>query len=249
MTMQLVRRDTLEGLAIPFGSPSRKDLQGEFFTPSTDFHYEWFPTDGRPTLYHHGLDDEVAGETIGRQVSHEVRDDGVWVEVQLAKRSKWVELIRRLLDRDGLGFSSGALPSLVKTAKSGEILSWPWVELSTTPTPASTDARIMASKYLADADALSGYAAAMDARAQFERLEAIIRRTASDEARKAAEVGRRLASFPIDPDTGLPIIDARPTDEARIKSIAADAAKRYAETGDYGAAVAEVLAGVERTRT
>ena len=29
MNMQLVQRDTLEGLAIPFGSPYRKDLQGE----------------------------------------------------------------------------------------------------------------------------------------------------------------------------------------------------------------------------
>lgn len=71
----------------------------------------------------------------------------MWVEVQLAKRSKWVELIRQLLDRDGLGFSSGALPSLVKTNKAtGEILSWPWVELSATPTSASADARIMAMK-------------------------------------------------------------------------------------------------------
>ena len=136
MTMQLATRDVLEGLAIPFGSPTERDLQGEWFSKRTDLHLDWFPTDGRPTLYHHDLDKDVSGETIGRQVSHEVRDDGVWVEVQLAQRSKWVELIRRLLDRDGLGFSSGALPSLVETSKdTGEILSWPWVELSTTPTP------------------------------------------------------------------------------------------------------------------
>ena len=117
MTMQLATRDVLEGLAIPFGSPTERDLQGEWFSKRTDLHLDWFPTDGRPTLYHHDLDKDVSGETIGRQVSHEVRDDGVWVEVQLAQRSKWVELIRRLLDRDGLGFSSGALPSLVETSK------------------------------------------------------------------------------------------------------------------------------------
>lgn len=49
---------------------------------------------------------------------------------------------------------------------------------------------------------------------------------------------------------GLPIVKARPaTDEARVKGLAASAARRYAETGDYAAAVAEVLAGVERTRS
>ncbi|MGI8657226.1 MAG: hypothetical protein ACR2K4_00460 [Candidatus Limnocylindria bacterium] len=188
-------RDVLEGLAIPFGSPSRRDLQGEYFTKQTDFHFDWYPQDGRPTLYHHGLDDEVAGETIGRQISHEVKADGVWVEVQLAKRSKWVELIRRLLDRDGLGFSSGALPSLVKTSKStGEILSWPWVELSTTPTPASADARIMAAKYLADVDGLAGQAAAAAAVAEFQRMEAAFRNATTERAVALVAEGRRLAA-------------------------------------------------------
>ena len=71
----------------------------------------------------------------------------------------------------------------------------------------------------------------------------------ADEARKAVEEGRRLAgAFPIDRDTGLPIVPGRSTDEARVKSVAAAAARRYAETGDYAAAVAEVMAGLERTR-
>ena len=37
-------------------------------------------------------------------------------------------------------------------------------------------------------------------------------------------------------------------DAVRVRTIANAAAKRYAETGDYAAAVAEVLAGVEWTR-
>ena len=207
MSMELVQRHVLEGLAIPFGGPDRKDLQGEYFTPRTDYHLEWFPTDGRPLLFHHGMDDEVAGATIGRQTSHEVRDDGIWVETQLAKRSRWVELLRRLLDKDALGFSSGALPSLVKTAKGGEILSWPWVELSTTPTPASADARIMASKYLAEVDGgLPAPVAAAAAFAEYQRLEATIRATENVQARKLREEGERLMrrriGFPIDPDIG-----------------------------------------------
>jgi hypothetical protein len=110
----------------------------------------------------------------------------------------------------------------------------------------------MASKYLADTDSLGSYAAALDARALYERLAAIIDRSSEAEARKAVEEGRRLAGmtgYPIDRDTGLPDIGARPaTDEARVKTVAAAAAKKYAETGDYAASVAEVLAGVARTR-
>ena len=107
----------------------------------------------------------------------------------------------------------------------------------------------MASKYLAEVDSLSGYAAAVDARAQYERLASMIDSASHAEAAKAVEEGRRLVGLPIDRDTGLPIVGARPAaDEARVKTVAQAAAKRYAETGDYAAAVAEVLAGVERTR-
>lgn len=211
MTMQIESRDVLTGLAIPFGSPERRDLQGEWFSKRTDLHLEWFPADGRPVLYHHGQDEDVNGGLIGRQTSHQVDEDGVWVEVQLERRNKYVELLRRLLEKGALGFSSGALPSLVKTLKSGEIISWPWVELSTTPTPASLDARI-ASKYLATLDVDAGYAAAIDARAQFERLNAMIAATDRDQAKALTEEGRRLirlagaAALPIDRDLGLPVV-------------------------------------------
>ena len=184
MTMQLVQRDTLEGLAIPFGSPDRKDLQGEYFTPRTDFHFEWFPMDGRPTLYHHGLDSEASSEAIGRQISHEVKTDGVWVEVQLAKRSKWVEMIRRLLDQDALGFSSGALPHLVKTLTTGEIVSWPWVELSATPTPASPDARIVAAKYFVGTPTPAINPEALGAIVEYRAMEAEMARADRADAEK-----------------------------------------------------------------
>ena len=128
--------------------------------------------------------------------------------------------VGQLLDRDGLGFSSGALPQLVKTVKStGEILSWPWVELSATPTPASADARIAAMKYLADVDAFAGRAidparaaAARDAREQYLRLEAAIEGDRLRQVRETVEQGRRLARMAglrIDPDTGLHVIQRR----------------------------------------
>ena len=63
---------------------------------------------------------------------------------------------------------------------------------------------------------------------------------------KAIEEGRRVAGLPTDPDTGLAVV--RATDEDRVRTVAAAAAKVYASTGSASAAMAEALPGVERTR-
>jgi len=133
----------IEGYGIPFGGPAYlggKDFHGESFGPDTDLALEWFPNEGRPFLFHHGLDDELKASVVGRQISRTVTDAGHWVQVQLDKRSQYWDRIKQLVDADGLSFSSGAIPHLVKTDKDGSIKSWPWVELSGTPTPANPDA-------------------------------------------------------------------------------------------------------------
>lgn len=70
-----------------------------------------------------------------------------------------------------------------------------------------------------------------------------------EDARRAVAIGRRLAGYPIDRDTGLADIGRASTDEARIKAVASAAAKRYGETGDVDAAMAEIRAGIARTRS
>lgn len=138
----------IEGLAIPYGGilPGGKDLAGEKFGPTTDLALDWFPSEGRPFLYHHGLDDTVKAASAGRQIEREERDIGQWVKVQLDKRGRYVDAIRHLVDEGALSFSSGAMPHLVKTRKDGFIERWPWVELSGTPTPAEPGASIYAVK-------------------------------------------------------------------------------------------------------
>lgn len=137
----------IEGLAIPYGgSVKGKDLHGEDFGPDTDLALDWFPDEGRPFLYHHGLDESVKTALVGRQFGREERDIGQWVQVQLDKRSKYMDAIRELVDADSLSFSSGAIPHLVQTRKDGHIERWPWVELSGTPTPAEPGANIYAVK-------------------------------------------------------------------------------------------------------
>lgn len=129
----------IEGLAIPFGSSGHTDLDGEFFTKSTDFCLDWF--DERPLMWHHGLDDAVKTTKIGRVKSYEVRDDGIWYQAQLDKNNRYRAHIGKLIDQGAVGNSSGTMSHLIDSDEAtGEIKRWPWVEESLTPTPASPDA-------------------------------------------------------------------------------------------------------------
>lgn len=137
----------IEGLAIPFGGPvAGKDLQGEAFGPDTDLALEWFPEEGRPVIFDHGLDEGMKTALVGRQIERAAQDVGHWVKVQLDKRNRYFEQISQMVKDGALSFSSGSLGHLVKTDSDGSIKSWPWVELSLTPTPANPDAAVYAVK-------------------------------------------------------------------------------------------------------
>jgi hypothetical protein len=137
----------LDILAVPFGGPfagkggAGSDFDGQRFSDRTDLCLAWFPQH-RPLLWHHGLeegDDRPGVEPIGTvDVATAAKDSaGWWVRAQLDASSKYWRQIMRLLDADALYASSGAMAHLVKIADDGEILRWPWVELSLTPTPSN----------------------------------------------------------------------------------------------------------------
>lgn len=139
----------IEGLAIPYGGPAYlggKDFHKEKFTAETDLALDWFPNEGRPFLFGHGLDPEIKATVVGRQIERTAMEVGHWVRVQLDKRSKYLAHIQALVAEGALSFSSGAVPHLVKVDGNGHIKSWPWVELSGTPTPANPDAAAYAVK-------------------------------------------------------------------------------------------------------
>jgi len=144
---------TVEGWGMPFFGPFAgddgigRDFDGEFFSPKTDFLFDWFKG-SRPFLYQHTWDARVGTDPMGDVVNFEKRKEGIWVQAQLDLRSKWYEAIRELIGEEALSFSSGAYPAGVVVAKSGEILRWPWVELTATPTPANPYASIAAMKSL-----------------------------------------------------------------------------------------------------
>jgi len=134
----------IEGVGIPFGGPvAGKDLHGQFFSAKTDFAWDLIPDGQRPLLYQHGLDTSVKTAVIGRWSVKKVDAKGVWVKAQLNARAEYLDEIKDLLDSDALGLSSATMGHLVKvSAKTGEILRWPVVELSLNPNPANPAAYV-----------------------------------------------------------------------------------------------------------
>jgi len=126
----------LIGLLAPYGGPfNGSDIQGERFSAKTDFCFDWFTE--RPLLYHHGLDPDVGTAVVGRIKALPIDDVGVWMKAQLDKGSKYYAAIKKLIEQGALQLSSGAMSHLTKVAKTGDILRWPLVEGTLTPTPAN----------------------------------------------------------------------------------------------------------------
>lgn len=125
--------DRIGGYLCLWGSPDTADLQGEYFTPETDFKLNYYPN--RPVLYHHGLDGTIKAEKIGTIDTITPDDTGLWIEAQLDSHNQWVRAVKELIQRGVLGWSSGSAPNLVEVVK-GWIKTWPIIEGSTTPSPA-----------------------------------------------------------------------------------------------------------------
>ena len=131
----------VEGWLAPFGGPVKGgfDLDGETFTPKTDFALDYYPS--IPILYAHGRDPEVGAAKVGEITVKEIRDKGLWVQGQLYKQEEYYGALRELADKGDLYWSSGAIAHLVdKDTKSGAIKSWPVAEATLTLTPANPDA-------------------------------------------------------------------------------------------------------------
>lgn len=133
-------RGILAGWGIPFGGPmDGRDLDGQFFEKDTDFALDWFPNEGRPLLFDHGMDAGVKASVVGRQTSHKLDEKlGVWIEAQLNMAHRYAEAVIELAGQGALGFSSGAMKHLVVVDDAtGKIMRWPWVEESLTAVPAN----------------------------------------------------------------------------------------------------------------
>ncbi len=131
----------IEGLLAPHGgSFNGRDIQGEYFSAKTDFALGWF--EDRPLLFQHGMDGKAGLDVVGRIKTLSRDEAGLWMKAQLDAHTDYYESIRQLVKAGKLGLSSGSMRHLVQVDKSGQILRWPLIEGSLTPTPANPLAEV-----------------------------------------------------------------------------------------------------------
>lgn len=132
--LKMLENNRVGGYLVVWGSPTQRDLQGEWFSPQSDLGLDWYSQ--RPALYHHGLDSTMKSSVIGAIDVLKADATGVWAEAQLNMHNKYVSVVLQLIQKGILGWSSGSLPHLVEVERDGHIKRWPIVEGSLTPTPA-----------------------------------------------------------------------------------------------------------------
>jgi len=122
----------LDVRGVPFGSPAKRDSDGQYFDESTQLHLDKYPS--VPAVYYHGFDENrrPAGEPayIGKTLSHEVRPDGVWFRVARDKTHEYAKRIWEAAKRGIARASSGSIIHLARWTRDGHITQWPVAELT-----------------------------------------------------------------------------------------------------------------------
>lgn len=142
-TVDGIKSDRLgyvKGYLVRFGDTKTADLEGDFFTASTDYGFPVSKGQRVPlnVYYHHGMDAAVGKKSIGTGYI-KMDDVGLWYEAQLDMADEYGSMIAKLCKQGKMGFSSGAAGHLVERKSMGgaaEITRWPIAEASITPTPA-----------------------------------------------------------------------------------------------------------------
>ena len=131
------------GYLVVFGSPDSTDLVGDWFSPDTYFGVH--EGNGADTMIHHGL--PLKADTPALDWTRDKllpplqtrRDDiGLFAETVCDLSDKHEAKIYDLVQAGKLKWSSGAAAHTVRRRsgrKSGEIVRWPIIEGSLTPTP------------------------------------------------------------------------------------------------------------------
>lgn len=139
------------GILVPFGTPETADVQGEYFTPETDFGLEDITR--LRAVYHHGFTKALGRKRIGSAVAT-MTAEGIAVEATLDLNDPAVKSLHdAIVSGRPMWWSSGSANHLVeRTAVKGayRIDSWPLIEASLTPKPVDPRARAHALKGLID---------------------------------------------------------------------------------------------------
>ena len=130
--------DRVGAYAVLWGSETKKDLDGEFFTEKTEELTKIFDAVGKlPLLYQHTADAVLKTHVLGIVDTLKADSVGLWYEAQLLMSSEYDEWVKKLIQSGKLKTSSQTFPNAKDSNKTtGEITRWPIVEITATPTPA-----------------------------------------------------------------------------------------------------------------
>jgi len=125
-----------------FGDAEHTDLSShhDFFTKATDVWEQQLPLP-QPMIYHHAQDPATAADpVIGKWDVRGIDDSGRWYEGELDKAHRFRAFVGQLIAEGALAASSDSVPHLVVRRPAGqgshELVRWPIVAVSLTPTPA-----------------------------------------------------------------------------------------------------------------
>lgn len=141
----------VSGYLVQFGDESRRDLDGQFFSPRTFYGY----ATELPVFYHHTFNGELLKTAIGK-VSLKKDEIGIFaqggiggeylkdfIEDEYEKAQRYAAMIRELgllppppPLKSTLGWSSGTAGHTLRVADTGEIRQWIFCEASLTPSAA-----------------------------------------------------------------------------------------------------------------
>lgn len=137
MMKSLSDEGRIGGYLVLWGDEKRRDVYREYFSKRTEETDAIFKAIGKlPALYQHAMDGAVKSSVVGVIDTLKRDDIGIWMEVQLDLANQYAGAIQTLTRQGVLGASSGTLPGARNVSPAGEILRWPIVEGSLTPTPA-----------------------------------------------------------------------------------------------------------------
>lgn len=223
-------------LAIPFGGPlpnpqyaKGMDLDAEWFSEHTDIKPRWF--DARPVTWQHGDDRTMGNEPLGKADNLVLDDDGWWVDVWITAHDRRVGLIKslteKLANRGGQLYGSSApIGRFVKTAKSGEILVWPYAEQTLGTAVQNTRSVLRPGKALVEDFDIAGIAVShplRDVLAELDALGADLSIPSSAAGEWAAKAGRVLSA----------------ANEAALRRVQEELAALLAQLDKYTASAAE----------
>ena len=111
-----------------------KDLEGEHFTPQTQFESSYTKTGVLYVDWEHGFGKHTDGDAAPGPddvlgfvdwKTAKVDELGLWVERVLDRRNQYMQYLETLIEAGLVGSSTEAVTGGVKTTDSGEIQSWP----------------------------------------------------------------------------------------------------------------------------